>query len=150
MTAADDDDGPSLLRRTAAWAWARDEVGEEATAETVRYTGVMYLLAIVIITLVGALLAAFGYETLAFALLLFGIFFVAFIGAINVSWEFLKYRSARRRAAGIVSESTGPDRELSVDIQLAEDTKIGFLVTVVGLVVLYAAFELARWFTGLV
>lgn len=139
---------PSLVRRTVAWAWTRDEVAAETTRATVLYTVVMYATALLLIILTGVLLTVSGYETTGFGFLLFGIMFTSFIGAVNVGWELLKYRSVVR--SGVVDEppDVGPQRELAPDFQLAEDTKIGFLVTVAGLVVLVGSFELARWLTG--
>ena len=143
---ADGDDARSLLRRTAAWAWARDEVDTGSTPETLRYTAVMYAVTLGLIVAAGVGMAALGYRTSAFAVLLFGLWFTAFIGAMNVGWEFLKLRAARRPTP----EPTGPRRELAPDLRLAEDTKIGFVVTVLALVVLFASFELARWLIGVI
>lgn len=138
-------DQHSLLRRTAEWAWARDEVDPGSTPETLRYTVVMYTVTLGLIVAAGVVFVALGYRTSAFAVLLFGIWFTTFVGAMNVGWEFLKLRSARRRARRSAPEPTGPERELAVTIRLAEDTKIGFLVTVLALVVLFVSFELAQW-----
>lgn len=133
---------PSLVRRTVAWAWTRDEVAAETTRATVLYTVVMYATALLLITLTGILLTVSGYETTGFGFLLFGIAFTSFIGAINVGWELLKFRSGSRP-----DESTddGPQRELAPDIRLADDTKFGFVLTVAGLVVLVVSFEVAKW-----
>lgn len=148
MTAKLVDRTAALLKRTAVWAWQRDEVGVEATRETLRHTVVLYAVALVVIVASGAGLAAFGHPAAGFAVLLFGIWFTAFIGAINIGWEFLKLRANRRRAEAPAVEPAGPTRELAPGFELAEDTKIGFVVTVLALLVLFVAFELARWLVG--
>lgn len=147
MSGRDPDDA-SLLRRMARWAWERDEVDPGTTTETLLYTVAMYGVTLLLITLAGVGLAAFGHRSTAFALLLFGISFTAFIGVVNIGWELLQLRGTWHRAAG--PSAAGPQRELAPDIRVAQDTKIGFLVTLVGLVVLYVAFELARWLSGVV
>lgn len=136
--------GASLVRRTVAWAWTRDEVAAETTRATVLYTVVMYATALLLITLTGVLLTVSGYETTGFGFLLFGIGFTSFIGAINIGWELLKYRSDSRDEADEPPDD-GPQRALAPDLRLAEDTKIGFVLTVVGLVVLVVSFEVAQW-----
>lgn len=141
-------DGSSLLKRTAKWAWERDETDQPATRETLEYTVVLYVVALALIVLAGGLFAALGYRTSAVATLIFGIWFTAFIGAINIGWELLKYRSTRRRAESPDVSDDGPQRELAPDFSIDEDTKIGFVVTVLALVVLFVSFELARWVIG--
>lgn len=141
-------DGPSLLERTARWAWERDEVGQAATRETLQYTVVMYVVALALIALAGGLLAALGYRTAAVGTLVFGLWFTAFIGAINIGWEWLQYRSKRGQAASPDPPDDGPQRELAPDFAVAEDTKIGFVVTLLALVTLFVSFELARWLIG--
>lgn len=42
----------------------------------------------------------------------------------------------------------GHGRELAPDFSLAEDTKIGFVVSVLALLVLFLSVELARWPIG--
>lgn len=140
-----DPDGASLIKRTVAWAWTRDEVGAEVTRATVLYTVVMYVVALVLITLTGVLFTVAGYETTGFGFLLFGIAFTSFIGAINIGWELLKYRSDAGSDDPDASPDDGPQRELAPDLRLAEDTKIGFVLTVAGLVVLVVSFEIAKW-----
>lgn len=144
MTPNDPDDA-SLIKRTVAWAWSRDEVGAEATRATVLYTAVMYAVALVLITLTGVLFTVAGYTAAGFGFLLFGIGFTSFIGSINIGWELLKYRSATRAYDSDESPDDGPQRELAPDLRLAEDTKIGFVLTVVGLIVLVLSFEVAKW-----
>lgn len=136
-----DPDGASLIKRTVAWAWTRDEVGAEATRATVLYTVVMYVVALALITVTGVLFTVAGYETTGFGFLLFGIAFTSFIGAINIGWELLKYRSD----APDVSPDGGPQRELAPGLRLADDAKYGFVLTVAGLVVLVVSFEIATW-----
>lgn len=140
MTPNDPDD-TSLIKRTVAWAWTRDEVGAEATRATVLYTVVIYVVALALITLTGVLFTVAGYVTTGFGFLLFGIAFTSFIGAINIGWELLKYRSDDLDA----SPDDGPQRELAPDLRLADDTKYGFVLTVAGLVVLVVSFEIATW-----
>lgn len=141
-------DGRSLLERTARWAWQRDEVGQAATRETLQYTVVMYVVALALIVVAGGLLSALGYRTAAVGILIFGISFTAFIGAINIGWELLQYRVERRRARSSDPPADGPQRELAPDLRIAEDTKIGFVVTVLALVTLFVSAELARWLIG--
>lgn len=145
---SDGADDPSFAKRLAAWAWERDEVGQAATRETLKYTAVMYVVTLGLIVLAGGLLAVLGYRTAALGTLVFGIWFTAFIGAINIGWELLQYRSKRRREASPDPLADGPERELAPDFSLDEDTKIGFVVTVLALVVLFVSFELARWLIG--
>jgi hypothetical protein len=132
------------------WAWERDEVGQAATTETLQYTVFMYVVALTLVVITGGLLAVLGYRTAAVGTLIFGIWFTAFIGSINIGWELLQYRSERRRAESPDSPDDGPQRELAPDFSLDEDTKIGFVVTVLALVVLFVSFELARWLIGLI
>lgn len=141
-------DDPSFVKRLATWAWERDEVGQAATRETLQYTVVMYVVTLTLIVLAGGLLAVLGYRTAAVGILIFGIWFTAFVGAINIGWELLQYRSTRRRAESPDPPDDGPKRELAPDFSIDEDTKIGFVVTVLGLIVLFVSFELARWLIG--
>lgn len=145
---SDGADDPSFARRLAAWAWTRDEVGEAVTEETIQYTVVMYVVALALIVLAGGLLAELGYRTVAVGTLVFGIWFTAFIGAINIGWELLQYRSSRRQVTPPDSPTDGPERELAPDFSFDEDTKIAFVVTVMALVVQFVAFEVARWLIG--
>lgn len=138
----------SLLQRTARWAWQRDETGSQTTRETVQYTVVLYAVTLAIVVFVGGLLSALGYRTFAIGILVFGVWFTTFIGAINIGWELLKYRSERRSAEAPEAESEGSQRELAPDFTVSEDTKIGFIVTVLALVALFVSFELARWLIG--
>lgn len=142
---SNDPDGASFIRRTVAWAWTRDEVGAETTRATVLYTAVMYVVALVLITLTGVLFTVSGYETTGFGFLLFGIAFTSFIGSINIGWELLKYRSTTRADEADGVPDDGPQRELAPDLRLADDTKFGFVLTVAGLVVLVLSFEVAKW-----
>jgi hypothetical protein len=121
-------------------------VGQATTRETVRYTVVTYTVALVLITVGGGAAIALGYRTLGVAFLVFGIWFTAFIGSVNIGWELFKYRATNRPAASAADD--GPGRELAPDIRLAVDTKIGFVVTVLGLVVLVVSFELVSWLVG--
>lgn len=133
----------ALLRRTAEWAWERDEVDRPSSKRTVRFTAVLYVVALVAIVLAGGVLSAAGHRGIGGPLLVFGIWFTGFAGSVNVSWEWLKYRSERRDAAASGREREAPERELAPDIRIADDTKIGFVVTLVGLCAMYLSFELA-------
>lgn len=144
MTPNDPDDA-SLIGRTVAWAWSRDEVGAEATRATVLYTVVMYVIALGLITFTGVVFTLAGYEATGFGFLLFGIGFTSFIGSITIGWELLKYRSAARADDPDESPDEGSRRELAPDLRLAEDTKIGFVLTMVGLIALILSFEVAKW-----
>lgn len=141
-------DNPSLLERTARWAWKRDEVGPAATRETLRYTVVMYVLAFALVLGSGGILSAIGYRTAAVGMFIFGIWFTAFIGTINIGWELLRYRSDQGPSASADASEEGPTRELAPDLSIDEDTKIGFVVTVLALVALFVSFELAQWLIG--
>lgn len=132
----------SLVARAVEWAWERDEGGQPSTRQTVRYTLTLYTLMLVAIVLAGGGLLVTGHRTAASMLLVFGIWFTAFMGAINVCWEWLKYRS-RVRAESNPAAPTGPSRELASDITIQPDTKIGFIVTIVGIATLFVSFEIA-------
>lgn len=132
----------SLLERTLRWAWTRDEVNPPTNEETLRYTVTMYVVVLALIVATGAVLSQLGYGTFSFSLLLFGIWFTTFIGAINIGWEWLRLRYERREAES-PTERAGPQRELAPDIRIDPDTKIGFVVTVVGILSLIVSFEVA-------
>lgn len=137
----------TLLQRTLRWAWERDEAGQPATRETIRHTVTMYVVGLVLIVVTGVVLSQLGYGTFSSSLLLFGIWFTTFIGVVNVSWEWLQYRhEAREQAAS--TEPTGPQRELAPDIRIDPDTKIGFLVTLAGILSLVVSFEVALFLVG--
>lgn len=132
-----------LLRRTIRWAWERDEVGQPSTKQTVKYTAIMYGLAVALAILSGVALAVTGYPTVATALLTFGIWILVIFGTINVGWEWIAYRLSRRAGDRPEREHQGPTRELAPDIRIADETKVGFVVTVAALVALVVSYELA-------
>lgn len=132
----------SLIDRTIEWAWERDEVGQPSTRQTVAYTITLYVIALSLIVVSGVVLSYLGFEAAAFSLLIFGIWFTAFMGVVNIGWEWLKYRSDDRRS-GRSQAPTGPERELAPDIKIDVDTKIGFIVTVAGLLSLLLSFQVA-------
>jgi hypothetical protein len=116
----------------------------------VTYTVVLYVVALFVIVLGTIALALLGYGDIATMLWLFGILFTAFIGAINVGWEVMKYWLARREAHAGPAPEPEPKPELAVEFEFAEDTIIGFVVTLFALLVLYGAVflavEIMSWF----
>jgi hypothetical protein len=130
----------SILKRTARWAWTRDETGKPATMRTIGYTITLYTVAFVLTIAAGVLLWLYGNQAAGFSILIFGTWFTAFMGAVNIGWELLQFRAENREPP---AESEGPDRELAPDITVEDDTIIGFIVTVFGLVALILAYELA-------
>ena len=135
-------DARSLLERTLRWAWTRDEVNPPTTRETLRYTVTMYVVTLGLIIATGVTLAQLGYGTFSFSLLLFGIWFTTFVGVVNIGWEWLRYRREVREAES-PTEPSEPTRELAPDITIHPDTKIGFIVTVAGILSLMASFQVA-------
>lgn len=131
-----------LLARTARWAWERDEVDRTTSLATIKYTLVLYAVVLGIITGASGVFTMLGYRELSISIWIFGILFTSFIGAINVSWEALRYWTDRRATRSGPGD-TGPDRELAIGFRVAEDTKIGFVVTVIALVVLVTSLRIA-------
>lgn len=140
-------DSKSLLQRTLRWAWTRDEVNPPTTRETLRHTVTMYVVVLAIIIATGAVLSRFGYGTFSFSLLLFGIWFTTFIGVVNIGWEWMRYRHEVREAES-PTEPTEPKRELAPDISIDPDTKIGFIVTIGGILSLMVSFQVALFIIG--
>jgi hypothetical protein len=140
-------DSKSLLQRTLRWAWTRDEVNPPTTRETLRYTVTMYVVTLGLIIVTGVVLSQLGYGTLSFSLLLFGIWFTTFIGVVNIGWEWMRYRYEVREAES-PTEPSGPQRELAPDIRIDPDTKIGFIVTVAGILSLMVSFQVALYIIG--
>ncbi|MFB6361320.1 MAG: hypothetical protein ABEH59_08365 [Halobacteriales archaeon] len=135
----------SLLERTARWAWTRDETRDETTAETIRYTVTLYSVAFGLTLTAGMLLWVYGNQALGFSILIFGTWFTAFMGAVNIGWELLKFRAENREPS---TEEQGPERELAPDYTVKDDTVIGFVVTVFGIVALILAYQLAIFITS--
>lgn len=135
-------DAKALIQRTLRWAWTRDEVNPPTTRETLRYTVTMYVVALALIIATGVALSQLGYGTFSFSLLLFGIWFTTFIGVVNIAWEWMRYRYEVREAES-PSEPEEPQRELAPDINIDPDTKIGFIVTVAGILSLIVSFQVA-------
>ncbi len=135
----------SLLERTARWAWTRDETGKPATMRTIGYTITLYTVAFLLTIAGGVLLWLYGNQAAGFSILIFGTWFTAFMGAVNIGWELLQFRAENREPA---EQDEGPDRELAPDITVEDDTIIGFVVTVFGIVALILAYELAIYITS--
>lgn len=136
----------SMLERTAAWAWNRDETGREATRQTVIYTVTMYSVALGLTLAVGIGLSVYGNRAAGFSLLIFGTWFTAFMGSVNIVWEWLKYREQNRE--NTKQEDTGPERELAPDFSIKPDTWIGFVVTIIALITLVLAYQLSVYIIG--
>lgn len=137
-------DGPdSIYRRTARWAWTRDESDRSVSRNTVLFTAVIYVTALVLVGLAGALLGFLGYRSAAVSTWVFGIWFTTFIGSINVGWELLQLWSTGRTESPDERAEGDPGRELAPNVRLSRDTKIGLVVTVLALLVLIASFRIA-------
>lgn len=136
-----------LVARTARWAWERDEVGEPSTRQTVQYTVLMYSVALGLTVVSGAGLAAIGHPEFATALLMFGIWVFVIFGMIGAGWEWIAYRRSQRPPQ---PERAGPQRELAPDIQIAADTKIGFVVSIGAIIALVLSYEVALLVISLV
>lgn len=142
------DEVVAALVRAARWAWTRDEVDQQSTATRVLFIVLSYGGLLVLVLLAGGVLARYGLRTAAFGLWLFGISFTAFVGSVNVAWEVLSYWYERRESRADGRVDRGPQRELAPGLHLARDTKIGFLATVLGLLVLVGAFRIALLLTS--
>lgn len=136
----------SLLRRTAEWAWTREETRQETTVQTIGYTVTLYGIAFGLSIAAGILFWVYGNQALGFSILIFGTWFTAFMGTVNIGWELLKFRAERREPAD--AEGDGPQRELAPNLTVEDDTVIGFVVTVFGLVALVLAYQLAIYITS--
>lgn len=126
----------SLLRATVRWAWIRDETAHTASRRTVAFTATLYGLAFVVFTIAGWILWQVDRPFPARAFWLFGGGFTAFAGAIAVAWEAMEYLS-RRRDRQRPDRVPNPNRELSPNITISTDIKIGFVVTIIALAVLF-------------
>lgn len=131
-----------LYRETIRWAWLRDEVQETATREKVLYFVVLYGSWFVVMLGVGLALQAGGYASAAEGVWFFGIWFSAFMAAIDVAWEGLGYLLERRDERAGPRPEPDSRRELGRDLRPARDTWVGFVVTVVALVMLFLSYEL--------
>lgn len=131
-----------LVRRAARWAWVREEVQETSTREKVLNFIVLYAGWFGLLVAAGLGLELAGYGAAASALWLFGVWFSAFMAAVDIAWEGLRFVADRRddRTDG----REGPTRELAPTVRPDRDTWIGFVVTVIALVVLVVSIELAR------
>jgi len=143
-------DGPvSTLKRTANWAWTREESDRTSSKDTLLYTAVMYATALGLVLLAGGVLLVLQYRSVATPLLVFGIWFTTFVGSMNVVWELLQLREARCESGTDGRGDDGPRRELAPEFRPSRDAKIGFVVTVVALGALLLSFRLAVALTRL-
>lgn len=110
----------------------------------------MYGTLFVLVFLTGVFLVYLGHRTIAYGFWLFGISFTGFMGAINIVWDVLNYRQDQQADPDPATDAPGPQRELAPDFQLSDDAKFGFIVTVIGLVVLVISFELVEVLNSIV
>lgn len=138
-----------LVRRAVRWAWVRDEVQATSTREKVLYFVVLYAVWFGLLVAAGLGLGLAGYGDAAAAVWFFGVWFSAFMAAVDIAWEGLRYVADRRDDRIDGPDRDGPTRELAPTVRVDRDTWIGFVVTVVALVVLVASIELARLLAAL-
>ncbi len=129
-----------LLDETLHWAWTRDESHQPNNLRKVLYFLVLYGGWFILMILVGLALEFGGYPDAASGLWLFGIGFSAFMAAVDMTWEFSKHLLRNQSEGGVIE--IGSNRELGPHIRVAADTWIGFIVTVVALLVLLIAYQL--------
>lgn len=132
-----------VLGRTARWAWVRDEVDQTTSKDKILFTVVMYAGVLALFVLAGGVLIRFQYRAVAFGFWVFGISFTGFLGSVNIAWEVMKYRDARRDARSDERTDASPPRQFAPGIRASRETKIGFVATVLGLVVLVVSFQVA-------
>lgn len=133
----------AALGRTARWAWVRDEVDQTTSKDKILFTVVMYTAVLGLFVLAGGVLIRFQYRAVAFGFWVFGISFTGFLGTVNVAWEVMKFRGARRDALARERTDPSPGRQFAPGLRVSRDTKIGFVATVLGLVVLTVSFRVA-------
>lgn len=144
---------PSLLSRCVEalrWVWTNDETSQPASIHKIVFTTVLYGTLLALILVVGAVLMYAERRTFALTLWFFGIAISSFLGTVNVAWDVLNYWSERREERSADLASDGPDRELSPNVQVADDTKFGFVVTVLGLIALVVSIRLTFALAALV
>jgi len=126
----------TFLRETLRWAWIQDETGHTASRRSIVFTATLYVTAFVTFLIVGVIFWRFDRPLLAQTFWIFGGGFASFAGAIAVGWEVMNYLD-RTRAEDQVPSPKGPTRELAPNFRLSNDTKFGFVVTIVAFVALF-------------
>lgn len=133
----------SLIRETLRWAWLRDEVQETSSAKKVVYFVVLYGGWFALMLGAGLVLQLAGYAEAASGVWFFGVGFSAFMASIDIAWEAVSYFIEHRGQDAAPAAAAGPGRELAPDFRLARDTWVGFIVTVVALLLLLGLIQVA-------
>lgn len=131
-----------VCKRAIHWVWTRDEVDQDTSRDRVLFMAVLYGTFFALVLLAGGVLLRLGRPTVAIGFWYFGIPFSAFVGAVAISWEALRLRYDRRSTGA--GRRSKPERDLAPDLALSRDTKIGFVVTFIGLAALLVGLQLTR------
>lgn len=132
-----------LYRRTLRWTWTRREVQETTSREKVTYFVVLYGSWFVVMIGIALALGTAGFTDAASAIWIFGIGFSAFMASVDIAWETVTYLFERRDERSAPQDAIGPQRELARNLHPARDTWVGFVITVVALLVLFGIYQLS-------
>lgn len=147
------------LKRTMKWAWTRDEVNGSATKQSVLDTTTLYVVGFLALLSLALALWLLGSEAAAVTVAVFGLAYTVYVGTIAIGWEVVRYLvngndsgpAKRRRiydpyGTAVPSPPSVVHRSIrSKSLPVSKETKIGFLVTIMALLIVIGFHQLAIW-----